>query len=221
MSTAEKLLLYSVDAYLNAEDLSSTRSEYINGLIRAMTGATNRHNTVSINVQGILWSQLKGRTCRPFNSDTKIRVRRGEGTSFYYPDASVVCDSNRATETFQDKPVVVIEVLSPSTRSIDLDEKLTAYLSIDSLQAYILLEQDKPLAIVMRRTPDGFLREVYEGAVSIIELPTIACTLLLDEVYTGVDFTPASVQEPEANYETPDGSPVHSLGNDVHRSSSM
>ncbi len=201
MSTAEKLLFYSADAYLKAEDLSSTRSEYINGLIRAMTGATIRHNTVSVNVQGILWSQLKGQTCRPFNSDTKIRVRHGGGTCFYYPDASVVCESNRATETFQNKPVVVIEVLSPSTRAIDLDEKLTAYLSIDSLPAYILLEQDKPLAIVMRRTPDGFLREVHEGLASRIELPTIACSLVLDEVYLAVDFTPASVQEPEANYE--------------------
>ncbi len=201
MSTAEKLMFFSVDAYLKAEDLSSTRSEYINGLIRAMTGATNRHNTVSVNVVVALGRQLKGKICRPFNSDTKIRVRHGDGTSFYYPDASVVCESNRATETFQDKPVVVIEVLSPSTRAIDLDEKLTAYLSIDSLQAYILLEQDKPLAIVMRRTPDGFLREVHEGLNSMIELPTLLCTLLLDEVYSGVDFTPASVQEPEANYE--------------------
>ena len=201
MSTAEKLVFYSVESYLNAEDLSSARNEYINGLIRAMTGATNRHNTVSVNVQGILWSQLKGQVCRPFNSDTKIRVRRGEGTSFYYPDASVVCEGNRATETFQDKPVAVIEVLSPSTRAIDLDEKLAAYLSIDSLELYILFEQDKPFAIVMRRTPAGFLREVYEGLASTIDLPTVGCNLMLKEVYSGVDFTLASVQEPEANYE--------------------
>jgi len=83
MSTAEKLVFHSVDAYLKAEELSLTRSEYINGLIRAMTGAINRHNTVSVNVQEILWSQLKGHHCRPFNSDTKIRIRKGEGTCFY------------------------------------------------------------------------------------------------------------------------------------------
>ena len=205
MSTAEKLLYYSVEAYLKAEELSAARSEYINGLIRAMTGATNRHNTVSVNVQGILWSQLKGHNCRPFNSDTKVRVRKGDGTCFYYPDVSVVCESNRATETFQDKPVVVMEVLSPSTRAIDLDEKLTAYLSIESLHAYMLFEQDKPFAIVMRRTPSGFLREVYEGLASTIDLPTIGCNLLLEEVYSGVDLTPASVQEREATYERPEG----------------
>jgi len=201
MSTAEKLVFHSVDAYLKAEELSLTRSEYINGLIRAMTGATNRHNTVSVNIVVSLGRQLKGQNCRPFNSDTKIRVRKGEGTCFYYPDASVVCESNRATETFQDKPVVVMEVLSPSTRAIDLDEKLTAYLSIESLQATILLEQDKPFAIVMRRTPSGFLREVYEGLASTIELPTIGCSLSLEEVYSGVDFTPASVQEHVATYK--------------------
>jgi len=201
MSTAEKLEYHSVETYLNAEDLSSTRSEYINGLICAMSGATNRHNTVAVNAQGIFWSQLKGQSCRPFNSDTKIRVRQGEATSFYYPDASVVCESNRQTETFQDKPVVVIEVLSPSTRAIDLDEKLTAYLSIESVQAYILFEQDKPLAIVMRRTPIGFLREVYDGIASTIKLPTIGCSLSLEEMYSGVVFPPASVQEPEATYE--------------------
>ena len=205
MSTAEKLEYYSVEAYLNAEELSSTRNEYINGLIRAMSKATNRHNTVAVNVQGILWSQLKGQSCRPFNSDAKIRVRQGEGTSFYYPDASVICESNRQTETFQDKPVVVIEVLSPSTRAIDLDEKLTAYLSIETLEAYILLEQDKPIAIVMRRTPIGFLREVYEGLASTIDLPTIGCRLSLEEMYTSVDFTPANVQEPEAAYMQSEG----------------
>lgn len=201
MSTAKKFDFHSVEAYLNAESSSLTRSEYIHGLIRAMTGATNRHNTVSVNVQGIIWSQLKGQICRPYNSDTKIRVRQGEETCFYYPDASVVCEGNRPTETFQDKPVIVIEVLSPSTRAIDLDEKMAAYLSIESLQAYILFEQDKPLAIVMRRTPVGFLREMHEGQASTIDLLKIGCRLSLEEVYSGVDFTPASVQEHEATYE--------------------
>jgi len=189
MSSAEKLVYYSVEAYLNLEDLSSTRSEYMNGLVRAMTGITNRHNTVSVNVVVALGRQLKGQICRPFNSYTKIRVRRGEGTCFYYPDASVVCESNLATETFQDRPVVVIEVLSPSTRAIDLDEKLAAYLSMESLQAYILPEQS------------GFLLEVFEGLTSVIDLPTIGCRLLLDEVYSDVDFTPVSVQETEVTYE--------------------
>ena len=201
MSTAEKLEFHSVEAYLNAENSSSTRSEYINGLIRAMTGATNRHNTVSVNVIVALGRQLKGQICRPCNSDTKIRVRQCEETRFYYPDASVVCEGNRPTETFQDKPVVVIEGLSPSTRAIDLDEKMAAYLSIESLQAYILFEQDKPIAIVMRRTPIGFLREVHEGLASTIDLPIIGCRLFLEEVYSGVDFTPVSVQEPVATYE--------------------
>ena len=106
MSTAEKLVFHSVEAYLKAEEISLTRSEYINGLIRAMTGATNRHNTVSVNIVVSLGRQLNGRVCRPFNSDTKVRVRKGDGTCFYYPDVSVVCESNRATETFRTRTLV-------------------------------------------------------------------------------------------------------------------
>jgi Uma2 family endonuclease len=94
----------------------------------------------------------------------------------------------------------VIEVLSQSTRAIDLDEKLTAYLSIESLHVYVLLEQDKPYAIAMRRTSAGFLREVYEGLSAVVALPTVGCTLSLDEVYSGVEFTPTTVQEPTATY---------------------
>ena len=82
MSTAEKLVFHSVEAYLKAEELSLTRSEYINGLIRAMTGATNRHNTVSVNVQGILWSQLKGHHCRPSTPTPRFEYERARGLAF-------------------------------------------------------------------------------------------------------------------------------------------
>ncbi len=116
---------------------------------------------------------------------------------FYYPDAQVVCDSNELSSVFQDKPVLIVEVLSPSTRRYDLDEKMTAYLTIPSLQCYLLLEQHQPIAIVMRRTKSGFLREDIQDINASIDLPTLGISLAMRDIYDGIEFTDECVQEPE------------------------
>ena len=201
MSAAKDPIFVSVDDYLQAEELATIRHEYIEGWVRAMTGATNRHNRVKLNAIMHLAVSLKGRPCFPCDSDTKVRIRRHGSTKFYYPDAQVVCESNAPTDVFQDKPVVIIEVLSPSTRATDLDEKLNAYLTIESLDFYIILEQHQPLAIVIRRTDAGFIRQVYEGTDAVIELPVIGCELPLFEVYASVAFTTDCVNEPDVEYE--------------------
>ncbi len=95
--------------------------------------------------------QLNGNPCQPLNSDMKVHIHRKGRRRFYYPDAQVVCPSNDPLSVFQDQPVLIIEVLSPSTRRYDLDEKMTAYPTIPSLECYIALEQHQPIAIVMRR----------------------------------------------------------------------
>jgi Uma2 family endonuclease len=120
---------------------------------------------------------------------------------FYYPDLQVVCKSNEPTSVFQDQPVLIIEVLSPSTRRYDLDEKMAAYLTIASLEYYIALEQHQPIAIVMSRTADGFLREVIEGIKTDIKLPVLECTLSMREIYEGIEFTADCIQEAEMEYE--------------------
>ncbi|MEQ1824705.1 MAG: Uma2 family endonuclease [Pirellula sp.] len=201
MSTAQQPEFVSMDEYLRLESASPIRHEYVDGWVRAMTGATNRHNRVKSNCFGSIWQSLRGRPCVPYDSDTKVRIRKLASTKYYYPDLLVVCDSNAPTDVFQDRPVLIVEVLSPSTRSIDLDEKLSAYLTIDSLDVYIILEQHKPLAIIMRRTPDGFLRETYEGMDARIELPMLGFRLNLSDVYEGVEFTASCVQEPDPEYE--------------------
>ncbi len=201
MSTAEQPNFVSVDDYLAAEELATIKSEYIDGWVRAMSGASNRHNKIKSNALGYLWSKLRDMPCNPFDSDTKIRIRNNASTKFYYPDLSVVCDENLPTEVFQDRPVLLIEVLSNSTRAIDLDEKLEAYLTIESLQWYILFEQHKPMAIMMCRTEKGFLRETVEGLDAAIDLPMLGLHLPLSEVYAGVDFTPTAVHESELSYE--------------------
>ncbi len=200
MSSAEKLEWMDVATYLRLEATAPHKSEYVDGVLRSMAGAINRHNLIATNVSGILFGQLRGKPCRAYNSDTKIRIRRRESTWFYYPDASVICLPNEPTDAYQDRPVIVLEVLSRSTRGTDLDEKLSHYLSIPSLEYFLALEQTAPQAILMRRVDKGFLRETYEGLDSVIHLPEIGCHLSLGEVYSDIDFSPEAIREELPDY---------------------
>jgi Uma2 family endonuclease len=201
MSSAERPTFVCVEEYLATEELAETKHEYIDGWVRAMTGATVRHNQVTINCLYFFLRALDGKRCQPFHSDMKLRICDQQNTRFYYPDLQVICESNAPSDQFQDTPILIVEVLSPSTRQYDLDEKLNAYLSIPSLQWYVILEQHQPSAIVMRRTEKGFLREVYEGLQAIIDLPELGCSLPLGEVYRNVEFTPTMVREEELSYQ--------------------
>ena len=201
MNSAEKPDYYSDQEYLQFENQSLSKSEYIDGWIRAMTGASLRHNVVAGNCFLSLGNQLKGSPCRPYNSDTKLRIDQGKSKRYYYPDVQVVCRSNEPTSVFQDQPVLIIEVLSPSTRNYDLNEKLEAYLQIPSLECYIVLEQHQPIATVFRKTNDGFSRQLIQGIESIIDLPFFNGSLSLADVYEGVEFTETCVQESDSQYE--------------------
>ena len=135
-------------------------------------------------------SQLRRKPCQVSNSDTKIRVRLARGTRFYYPDLSVVCRLNPPHDTFQDAPAVIVEVISESTRRTDESEKREAYLSIDALCVYILVEQATAAVVVYRRTDNDFVRETYVGCDAIIPLPEIECELLVADLYENVEFPP-------------------------------
>lgn len=190
MSTALNQSTVSVAAYLAGEQDARHRHEYVAGFIYAMVGATNAHNRIATNATGELFSQLKGNPCQVFNSDTKIRIQSASGTRFYYPDASVVCRPNDDADTFQDAPVVIIEVLSRSTRRTDELEKRDAYLSIDSLKVYLLVEQSAARVVAWRRTETGFSCEEYSGIDATISLPEIDCELALSDLFENVQFVP-------------------------------
>ncbi len=190
MTAAEKLNLISVEDYLAGELESPVKHEYLGGIVYAMAGARNAHNMIATNTIGALHALLRGRPCRPFNSDTKIRVRLPTHWRFYYPDASVICRPNPQDDSFQDEPAAIFEVLSKATRRLDGGEKKDAYLTIPSLCAYVLLEQDAAAATVYRRTEQGFLREVYEGLEASIPLPEIGIAVPLAEIYSDVELVP-------------------------------
>ncbi len=198
MTAAEKLNLVSVEDYLAGELVSPVKHEYLGGVVYAMAGASNSHNTIATSTLVALGTRLRGKRCQPFNSDTKIRVRLQNHIRFYYADASVVCRPNPKRDSYQDEPVVIVEVLSRATRRTDEGEKKDAYLTIPSLAAYLLVEQELPAVVGYRRTPQGFVREVYHGLDAVIPLHEVEIELPLAEIYDRVEFTPEPEDEPEA-----------------------
>ena len=190
MTAGEKLDLISVEDYLAGELVSPVKHEYLGGIVYAMAGARNLHNVIKGNVFGSLFARLRGRRCRPFDSDTKVRVRLPLQVRFYYPEASVVCRENPRDDSYQDDPAVIVEVLSRATRRIDEGEKKDAYLTIPSLSVYLLIEQDSSTVVAYRRTEQGFVSEKYTRLNDTIPLTEIDVELPLAEIYEGVEFVP-------------------------------
>lgn len=159
---------------------SDTRYEYINGEIWAMAGASRNHNTIAGNAYAALHAQLKSSPCQAFISDWRVQAQH----NYYYPDVVIDCQAqgNQAS-----KPVLIIEVLSDSTRQTDLTLKLHDYRQIPSLQEYIVLEQNFMAALVYRRS-DDWKATSYAQADDVISLASIGCTLSLADIYERVEF---------------------------------
>ena len=189
MSNGYQFQPISIRDYLEGELHAQRKHEFVCGDVHAVSGGTVQHNRIASNTTVALGGQLRGKPCQVFNSDIKVRVRLSNGTRFYYPDVSIVCQPNEPDNTFQDAPVVIVEVISDSTRRIDEYEKRDAYLSIDSLCVYILIEQTSASALVYRRSDNGFDREVYTGTDTIIPLPEVDCELSLAEVLENVELS--------------------------------
>jgi Uma2 family endonuclease len=197
MSAAKKLNLITVEDYLDGELSSPIKHEYLGGVVYAMAGARIVHNVIAGNAFANLHVRLRGRRCQPYNSDTKIRVRLLTQVRFYYPDVSVVCRSHPPSYSFQDEPTVLIEVISRGTRRIDEGEKKDAYLTIPSLSVYLLVESESAAVVAFRRTPQGFVREVYDTIDAVVPLGEIETELPLREIYESVEFTPELAEDEE------------------------
>jgi Uma2 family endonuclease len=204
MNALEQWNLISEAEYLAGELSSPVKHEYVGGVIHAMTGARVVHNVISGNIFATLHAMFRRKPCRAFNSDMKIRIRSSSLTRYYYPDVSVVCRSNGPQENFQDEPTILVEVLSKSTRRIDTWEKKEAYLTIPSLQLYLMVDQASPAVIAYRRTSEGFVRETHTGIESVVPLPKLSGSveewstgLALADVYEAVEFVPEPSDEEE------------------------
>lgn len=180
----------SIADYLAGEEISDVKHEYLGGTVHAMAGASNQHNIIAGTIFGLLFGMLRGKRCQPFNSDTKVRIEFPDHTRFYYPDAMVVCEQNPGTDHFQNQPVVIIEVLSDSTRRADLVEKRDAYFTLPSLKVLIFVEPEFPSVTLHRaKAEGGFAVEHHSGLDATIHLPEIEAALPLAEIYERVEIS--------------------------------
>jgi Uma2 family endonuclease len=176
------------EEYLAIERQSEYRSEYIDGEMVAMTGASRRHNLITVNIARELSQQLKGRPCEAYVTDMRVRV---PSTRFYtYPDIVVVCDEPHLEDDYLDtllNPTLLVEVLSESTERYDRGKKFGLYRTIESLNEYLLVTQDEYKIEQFVKQPDGrWLLADYRSLEEVIELTSIQCRLELKEVYDKV-----------------------------------
>jgi len=181
---------YTPEEYLALERDSETKHEYFDGEIFAMAGATEPHVAIVTNLVISLGNQLKGRRCRVYSSDMRVKV---SATGLYtYPDLAIVCGEREFEDDRRDtllNPNVIIEVLSPSTEAYDRGKKFGHYRRIESLAEYLLVAQDTPRVERYLRQPDGdWLLHEAARMEDTVSLPTIHCELRLAEVFDGVDF---------------------------------
>jgi Uma2 family endonuclease len=189
MTVLERTSFITIEDYLAGEKISDIKHEYIGRTVHAMAGASNRHHLIATNSLVSLGSQLRGKSCQPFHSDTKVRIEFPDHTRFNYPHGMVVCDSRSGDDHFQDRPVVIVEVLSDSTRRADLGEKRGAYLTISSLKVLLFVEPDSASVTLHRRKPEGgFTIERHSGLNSTIPLAEIEVSLPLAELYERVEL---------------------------------
>jgi Uma2 family endonuclease len=192
MATLPKSFL-TPEEYLAIERKAEFKSEYYNGEMFAMAGASARHGWIVLNTAGELRQQLKGKPCRVSSSDLRIQVT---ATGLYtYPDVVVVCGEPQYAEGQNDtllNPVLIVEVLSDSTRDYDLGRKFQHYRSLPSLAEYLIVEQTKPHVEHWVRQAEnlGLLAE-YSNLTDTIRLEAIACTLPLSEIYDKIDWAAA------------------------------
>jgi Uma2 family endonuclease len=190
---------YTVDQYLAIERASEERYEYRDGEIYAMAGESNEHGDISVNVVGLLHTQLRGKPCRVRTKDTKVRsgpvLKSGETSAclFSYPDVIVICGEMEFLDSHRDvilNPTMIAEVLSPSTEAFDRGEKFTRFQSWNpSLKEYVLISQDKPQIEQYTKQHDGsWTYRRYVDLESTVVLASIECILKLAEVYERVVF---------------------------------
>lgn len=178
---------YTPDQYLVLERAADYKSEYINGQIYAMAGASRAHNLIAFNVGGEIRSQLKGRSCEGYGSDMRVKVAP---TGLYtYPDISVACGEIQFDDAQKDtllNPTVLIEVLSPSTEAYDRGEKFAHYRRLPSLLEYLLIAQDRHRVEQFVRQGEQWLLTEFNDLQSIVQVASIGCHISLTDLYEKV-----------------------------------
>jgi len=186
--SAEPHRRVSLEDYLAAERQAETKSEFLNGEVFAMSGASRQHNLIAWNLSGALYPQLKERGCEAYVGDMRVHI---PATGLYtYPDLAVVCGEPRFEDEELDtllNPTLLVEVLSPSTEGYDRGRKSAHYRTLDSLGEYLLVSQDEVRVELFTRQEDGhWLLSEASRLDETVTLGSIGCVLRLADVYDRV-----------------------------------
>ena len=170
----------SVLDYLGGEKISDVKHEYINGEVYAMAGASRSHNILTGNVWSAFMAHLDGTRCISFSSDMKVNI----DNQFFYPDVLVTCDDDLGDDYYTTAPIILVEVLSKSTRKMDKSFKLAAYKTIPSLLEYVLIEQEFAEIEICRRYSHWSSTHYFLG--DDVHFESIDLTLSVEAIYRRV-----------------------------------
>ncbi len=183
----------TMEEYIEFDKNNEGRWEYFDGEVIDMAGGSLNYNRIAKNILTALDRKLDGTPCEALPSDMRLKVPKA--LPYRYPDVVVVC-GEPVIETVQGQellvnPLLIIEVLSPSTEGYDYGSKFTAYQSIESFREYILIAQDRPRITQYVRQPDRqWLRKDIEETEGAVKLSCMDCELTFDEIYRLVNFPP-------------------------------
>jgi Uma2 family endonuclease len=181
-SVAEKLM--RLEEFLDWERKQPKRHEFANGVVTLMTGGSAAHVTIAMNLAFALREALRGSACRPFGSDMKV-IANG---TVRYPDISVVCRPVDDRDDRITEPVLIIEVLSPTTERTDRGRKKFDYFATPSIRQYAIVEQDERRVDLYTRAEAGWTNEVVTG--DVLNLSSIGVVLSLDTLYEDTELDP-------------------------------
>ena len=188
--SAKRKSYATVEQYLAIERVALEKSEYYDGEMFLMAGASEPHNAISANVVGILWSHFRKRGCRVYGSDLRIYTKTTG--LFSYADAVVVCGKPEFYDQEKDiltNPMLIVEVLSPTTAEYDKGKKFELYKGSPSFQDYLLIEQREPKVEHWQKLETGeWLLSQYVGLNAVLEIPRYELHIPLSDIYLNVDF---------------------------------
>ncbi len=189
------------EEYLAIERQNEYKSEYIDGEMVAMVGASRRHNIITFNVVKVLGRQLEGRPCEGYANDMRVKIASRREYAYTYPDVVIVCGEPQFEDGHLDtllNPTVLIEVLSESTERYDRGKKFSFYRTIESLAEYVLIAQDEYRIEQYVRQPDGrWMLSDHRLPEDVVNLASIQCALALREVYDKVSLPSNDLKEEE------------------------
>ncbi|MEO8028971.1 MAG: Uma2 family endonuclease [Bryobacteraceae bacterium] len=187
---SKPLRRFTPQEYLLVERAAEIKSEYLDGQMYGMAGASPEHNIITANLIAELRAPLRRAGCRTFASDQRIAIAP-EG-SYYYPDVSAVCGEAKFLDKHRDtllNPALIVEVLSKSAAKYDREIKLAEYQGISSVREILLVSQDRLRVEHYSRSGKHWIARTHSRPDAILDIPSLHCSLALSEIYDGVTFS--------------------------------